>query len=160
ELAGWVLETRAWDALTNGDYSLAVRLSQHAQLIAPRDGSARIQATAQEGRAWARMGRARGTRGAVERTTRLVSPLPGPDRPEHHYRYAPGKALASLATTLAWVHDPAAVDYARTVVAELEGPAGRPRRAAIARLDLSLALVGASEFDEASAVATDAIARG
>jgi len=34
----------------------ALELSRHAQAIAPAGGSAIVQATAQEGRAWARLG--------------------------------------------------------------------------------------------------------
>jgi hypothetical protein len=32
----WCLETRAWDALTTGDYPQAISLSRHAQAVAPR----------------------------------------------------------------------------------------------------------------------------
>jgi hypothetical protein len=56
EIAAWCLETKAWDVLTSGDFRQALELSQRAQAIAPRGGSALIQATAQEGRAWARLG--------------------------------------------------------------------------------------------------------
>lgn len=163
ELAAWILETQAWSALTDHDFRRAVDLSQQAQAAAPRGSSAHIQATAQEGRAWARMGRAVETRDALARTHRLVSPLVPPDRPEHHYRYDPGKALAYTATTLSWVRDPAAERYARDVVAHLgDPPAGepRPRRAAIARLDLALALLGSDKLDEAAAVAAEAIGSG
>jgi transcriptional regulator with XRE-family HTH domain len=163
EILGWVLETRAWDALTVGGYRRAVELSQQAQAVAPRGSSAFIQATAQEGRAWARMGDPARTRDALNRTARLVGPLKPPDRPEHHYRYDPGKALAYTATTLAWVGDPAAEDYARAVVAQLEAaPDGtsRPRRVASARLDLALALLVANKPDEAGAVALAAITSG
>ena len=80
--AAWCLETRAWGVLTAGDYRRAIELSQGAQTVAPRGSSAHIQATAQEGRAWARMGDRRRTREALDRMTRLVGGLPVPDRPE------------------------------------------------------------------------------
>jgi len=51
EIAAWCLETRAWQVLTAGDYQRAAGISQAAQRIAPKTGSAFIQATAQEGRA-------------------------------------------------------------------------------------------------------------
>lgn len=82
EMAAWCLETQAWNVLTTGDYARAVALSRQAQETAPRGSSAHIQATAQEGRAWARMGAAAETRDALRRTARLVSPLAAPDRPE------------------------------------------------------------------------------
>src|SRR5256885_2972365 len=73
ELAAWCLETKAWDALTGQQFKLAAELSQAAQKVAPQDGSAFIQATAQEGRAWARLGEEWETRDALGRVERLVS---------------------------------------------------------------------------------------
>jgi hypothetical protein len=163
EIAAWCLETQAWQVLTQGDYRAAVGISQAAQRIAPESGSAFIQATAQEGRAWARLGDARETRAALGRVETLVSPLPVPDRPEHHYRYDPAKSEAYTATTLAWLGDPAAESYARHILARLEsatdGPP-RPRRAASARLDLSLALIASGRHDEAAGTALEAINSG
>jgi transcriptional regulator with XRE-family HTH domain len=163
EIQAWCLETRAWAVLTEGDFRHALQLSQQAQAVAPRLGSAYIQATAQEGRAWARMGQPAQTRDVLHRVAHLTSSLAVPENPEHHYRYDPGKALAYTATTLAWVGDPAAEEYARAVIAELEatgnGPP-RPRRVASARLDLALALLVADKPDEASSAALAAIISG
>jgi len=103
DLTAWVLETRAWQALTAGDFRRAAEISQAAQLAAPHASSAHLQAVAQEGRAWARVGDAAETRRALTRLEMLVSPLPVPDWPEHHYRYDPPKSEAYVATTLAWI---------------------------------------------------------
>jgi transcriptional regulator with XRE-family HTH domain len=152
EIAAWCLETEAWQALTDGDYPRAVTLSQGAQTIAPKSSSAYIQASAQEGRAWARLGAARETHAQLDRVTSLAGNLPSPDQPEHHYRYDPAKADAYTATTLAWLGDPAAEPYARQVLARMQSPANgrvRARRVASARLDLSLALVAAGQPEEA-----------
>jgi hypothetical protein len=107
---------------------------QAAQALAPKSSSAFIQATAQEGRAWARLDAGPEPRAALSRVEALVSPLPVPYRPEHHYRYDPAKSEAYAATTLAWLGDPAAERYARHVLARLEstatglrGRAGPPR---------------------------------
>ena len=163
EIAAWCLETQAWQVLTAGDYRRAVTLSQGAQEVAPRGSSAFIQATAQEGRAWARLGAGPETRSALVRVEQLVAPLPMPDRPEHHYRYDPAKSDAYTATTLSWIGDPAAEPYARGVLTRLEsitnGPP-RPRRAASARLDLALALLAANKPDEAGDAAMTAITSG
>jgi transcriptional regulator with XRE-family HTH domain len=163
EIAAWCLETHAWQVLTEGDYQRAVDISQAAQRVAPKSGSAFIQATAQEGRAWARLGSGSETRSTLSRVETLVSPLPVPDRPEHHYRYDPAKSEAYAATTLAWLGDPAAEGYARHVLARLEsstdGPP-RPRRAATARLDLSLALIASGRHDEAAGTALEAVTSG
>jgi hypothetical protein len=131
--------------------------------MAPRDGSAFIQATAQEGRAHARLGERREARDALDRLERLASPLPAPDQPEHHYRYDPAKQLAYTVTTLSWLADPAAEQYAREVLARLEsGNDGglRPRRTATARLDLALVLAKGGGLDEAAEQALTALASG
>jgi transcriptional regulator with XRE-family HTH domain len=163
EIAGWCLETEAWQALTDGDYRHAVTLSQGAQAVAPKDGSAYIQASAQEGRAWARLGAAAETRRQLGRVAALTGNMPMPDRPEHHYRYDPAKADAYTATTLAWLGDPAAEPYARQVLARLQTPADgsvRARRVASARLDLSLALVAAGQPAEAAHETLTAVTSG
>ncbi|WP_345440192.1 hypothetical protein [Actinoallomurus vinaceus] len=153
EIAAWCLETKAWQALTDGDYQEAVKLAQGAQTVAPDGSSAYIQASGQEGRAWARLGAERETHGLIDRVAALTSNLPTPDRPEHHYRYDPAKADAYTATTLAWLGDPAAEPYARQVLSRMEAPPDgrvRARRVASARLDLSMALVAADKPDEAA----------
>ena len=158
ELSAWCLETRAWLALSDGDHQRAASLARGAQGLAPRGSSALIQATAQEGRAWARLGADRETYDALARVEALASPLPVPDRPEHHYRYDPAKAEAYVATTLSWIGDPAAVDIARSVLATMESPADpRPRRAVAARIDLALALAGTGRPDEAAEITHEAI---
>jgi transcriptional regulator with XRE-family HTH domain len=152
EIAGWCLETEAWQALTDGDYRHAVTLSQGAQAVAPAGSSAYIQACAQEGRAWARLGAAPETRRQLDRVASLTGNLRSPDQPEHHYRYDPAKADAYTATTLAWLGDPAAEPVARQVLARMEDPVNgrvRARRVASARLDLSLALIAADQPEEA-----------
>jgi tetratricopeptide (TPR) repeat protein len=161
EIAAWSLETRAWIALTSGSYRQALTLSQAAQQVAPRDSSAYIQSTAQEGRAWARLGDAARTRDALTRVEALASPLPVPDQPEHHYKYDPAKAEAYVVTTLAWVGDPAAEEYARHVLARFESAtAPRFRRATAARLDLALALGRQGKLDEAAGIALQAVTSG
>lgn len=160
EIAGWVLETRAWEVLTAGDFRQALELSQHAQAVAPQGSSAFIQATAQEGRAWARLGDLAMTGQILQRVERLAENRPAPDHPEHHYQYDPTKAHSYAATTLAWVGDPAAETVARDVIVELESAGARPRRVASAQLDFGLALLAADKPDEAAAAARLAIGSG
>jgi tetratricopeptide (TPR) repeat protein len=163
ELQAWVLETRSWQALISGRYQAAATLAAGAQDTAPAGSSAAIQATAQEGRAWARLGDARETLSTLARVETAVSPMPAPEHPEHHYQYDPAKAEAYLATTLAWIGDPAAEGYARSVLHRIEAAADgtiRPRRAATARLDLALALAASGRADEAAGTASEAISSG
>lgn len=158
EIAAWCLETRAWNQLTNGKFAEAAELSRAARTIAPANSSAFIQATAQEGRALARLGDRAGTYQALRWVARLVSGLSTPYRPEHHFRYDPAKSDAYVATTLAWLGDTAAEPYARQVLADLTtAPTTRPRRIASANLDLGLALVAAGKPDEAAHVALAAV---
>jgi transcriptional regulator with XRE-family HTH domain len=160
EIYAWRYETEAWKVLIDGDYRQAVELSQAAQRLAPHGSSAAIQATAQEGRAWARLGKAKETYDALNRVEKFVSHMTKPETSEHHYHYDPDKAKAYVATTLAWLGDVASEHHARHVVARLtqEAEAGRwPRRLASANIDLALALLLTDRLDEACAVAQAAM---
>ncbi|MEV5405312.1 helix-turn-helix transcriptional regulator [Streptomyces albidoflavus] len=163
EIEAWCYETDAWRGLTDGDYVRALHLSQAAQDVAPAGSSVAIQATAQEGRARARLGEGPGTYAAIDRVQRMSAAMRPNKGKEHHYQYDPGKALAYTATTLAWVGDSAAEDYARQVIARL-APTGDvekwPRRVASANIDLALALLGSDRLDEACSAAQRAILSG
>lgn len=163
EIRAWCYETEAWRLLTEGDYRRAVELSRAAQHLAPTGSSAAIQATAQEVRAWARLKQPKETYTAMERVSRLVSTKPNPDRPEHHYRYDPDKSVAYIATTLAWLGDPAAEDYARDIITRLaphDDVVRWPRRVASANIDLALALLVTDRLDEACDATLRAISSG
>jgi hypothetical protein len=86
-----------------------------------------------------------------------------PDQPEHHYRYDPDKSVAYVATTLAWLGDPAAETYAREIINRLEPSSNVekwPRRVASANIDLSLALLVTNRLDEACNATLKAISSG
>lgn len=153
EIEAWCFETDAWRVLTDGDYVHALELSLAAQNVAPKGTSALIQATAQEGRARARLGHAKETYTALDRVQKMAAKLEIPERPtEHHYQYDPAKCLAYTATTLAWLGDAAAEPYAREVIARLS-PSNDvskwPRRVASANIDLALVLLAGNRLDEA-----------
>ncbi|MFF8906788.1 helix-turn-helix domain-containing protein [Streptomyces olivaceoviridis] len=163
EIEAWCYETEAWRVLTDGDYVQAVDLSRVAQEISPANGSAIIQATAQEGRASARLGNGKETYSAIERVQALSAAIGVPDTPEHHYRYDPGKALSYTATTLAWLGDSAAEPYAREVIKRLSpsnDASQWPRRVASANIDLALVLLKENRMDEACDSAQKAILSG
>ncbi|MEL3950468.1 MULTISPECIES: helix-turn-helix domain-containing protein [Streptomyces] len=163
EIHAWTYETEAWRALTTGDYPRAVELSRAAQHVAPRGGSAELQATAQEGRARARLGQRREAYAAIERVQRLATTMVLRARPEHHYQYDPAKATSYTATTLAWMGDPAAEQPAREVIAQFPlgaDAASWPRRAVSAHIDLALTLLSCDRLDEACDAARRAIASG
>jgi tetratricopeptide (TPR) repeat protein len=163
EIEAWCYETEAWRVLTDGDYVQAVELSRTAQDIAPAGTSALIQATAQEGRAHARLGEGKETYSAIKRVQDMSAALGTPDTPEHHYRYDPAKSLSYTATTLAWLGDAAAEPYAREVIARLspsDDVTRWPRRVASANIDLALVLLEQSRLDEACDAAQKAILSG
>lgn len=163
EIHAWCYETEAWRVLTDGNYTRAVELSQAAQALAPAGSSAAIQATAQEGRARARLGHTTATYAAIDRVQRMSAALNVPERPEHHYQYDPAKCVAYTATTLAWVGDPAAESHAREVIARLS-PGNDvtkwPRRVASANIDLALALLIEDRLDEACDATSKALLSG
>ncbi|MFG3588073.1 helix-turn-helix domain-containing protein [Streptomyces sp. NPDC047990] len=163
EIEAWCFETEAWRVLTDGDYVQAIDLSRAAQEIAPANGSAIIQATAQEGRAHARLREAKETYSAIEQVQALSASRGTPDSPEHHYRYDPAKALSYTATTLAWLGDSAAEPYAREVIQRLspsDDVSQWPRRVASANIDLALVLLKDDRLDEACDSAQKAILSG
>ena len=163
ELASCTVETRAWRALTLGDFREAASLSRAAQELAEPGSSAHVQAVGQEGRALARIGDTRAATAVVSRVGQLAEPLPRPDHPEHHFRYDLVKAASYTATTLTWIADPAAAEHARRVVADLatgDAGSGRLRRLALARLDLALALLRGGEVEEAVDVVLAAMRSG
>ncbi|MGJ5891331.1 helix-turn-helix transcriptional regulator [Streptomyces niveiscabiei] len=164
EIEAWCFETNAWRVLTDGDYNRAVELSRIAQSIAPPGTSALIQATAQEGRAQARLCNRTETYTAINRVQALSDSLGSPLHPkEHHYQYDPAKALSYTATTLAWLGDSAAEPYAREVITQLS-PSGDflkwPRRVASANIDLALVLLNENRLDEACDAVQKAILSG
>ncbi|WP_245545725.1 helix-turn-helix domain-containing protein [Nocardia higoensis] len=161
ELTAWSMQTMAWQQLTDGDFTVAATASQVAQHVAPRDSTAFIQATAQEGRALARMGNRDGAYTALRALARLVSGIGDLEGVEHHFRFDPAKSDAYMATILAWLGDPAAESFARQVISDLqEAEKPRPRRLATARLDLGLALLAAGRADEAAETTLAAVASG
>ncbi|MFD7894496.1 helix-turn-helix transcriptional regulator [Streptomyces sp. NPDC059743] len=163
EIEAWCYETDAWRVLTDGDYGRALELSQVAQQLAPTGSSVEIQATAQEGRARARLGENAATYAAIEKVQRMSGAMVPWKGTEHHFQYDPGKSLAYTATTLAWIGDPSAETYAREVIARLapsEDIHKWPRRVASANIDLALALLGGDRMDEACNAAQRAILSG
>lgn len=163
EIRAWCYETTAWRALTDGEYEQAVALAQAAQAIAPAGSSAFVQATAQEGRASARLKLGKETYNAMERVSALVATREKPLIPGHHFQYDPDKFITYSATTLAWVGDPAAEEFAREIIKRLgstEADGRWPRRLASARLDLALSLVVTGRLDEASASVMGAFSSG
>lgn len=161
ELTAWAMQTMAWQQLVDGDFTLAATAAQVARELAPRDCSVFVQATAQEGRALARLGDRAGAYAALRSLARLDTDFGDAEDPEEHFRFDSAKSDAYVATVLAWLGDPAAVPFARQVVGDLAASeCPRPRRIATARIDLALALLAAGETEEATESTLAAVGSG
>ncbi|GAA1243300.1 hypothetical protein GCM10009676_31110 [Prauserella halophila] len=160
DIVAWCWETEAWRVLTAGHYQRAATLAERARELAPYGSSAQVQATAQAGRAAARLGLWDDTYRAVDDVQALSARMATPDTPEHHYRYDPAKALAYQATTLAWLGASEAAEQARQVI-ETFRPADDgqtwPRRYATAHVDLALVEAKRGELDAAADAAQTAM---
>lgn len=152
EIRAWCCETEAWRQLTTGNARKAAHLSQRAQQLAPARCSAAIQATAQEGRAHARLGNTSATYRAVETVHALAEGLDRQHELEHHYQYDTGKVASYTATTLAWLGSPEGIHAARSVIERFRpNSAGQPwpRRYALGHVDLALGSARQGEHEQA-----------
>jgi len=154
QLVAWVLETQAWQALTDGHYRDSLALCQAGRDLVPVGTSAHVQLTVQEARALARLGLPTDTHRRLDAAAGSLDRMPRPEHPEHHFQFDPRKLVGYTATTLAWLGDDhdAAEEAARLAVDQYDVQSidGRwARRLALARIDLALVLAGADQPDEA-----------
>jgi transcriptional regulator with XRE-family HTH domain len=154
ELEAWAFEVQAWQGLLDGQYREAVELCQAGQRVTEGWTSAAVQLTAQEARAWARLGEAKQTHAALDRAAAMVGYLPPPAQPDHHFTFDPRKLTSYAATTLAWLGDSEEAEaYAREVIRYYQQeavPEQAPRRLATAHLDLGLVVTQEERPEEAS----------
>jgi len=164
ELEAWTFEVQAWQALLDGKYREAVELCQAGLKVADSHTSAAVQLTAQEARAWARLGDAKQTHATLDRSAGMVGHLPPPTQPHHHFVFDPHKLTSYAATTLAWLGDSQEAEpYAREVIRYYEeeaGPDEAPRRLATARIDLALVVAQEERPEEASHLGNLALESG
>ena len=90
EIRAWAHEIRAWIALTTGNYHDAVSAARAGIETAPHHSVA-IQLSAQEAKAWARIGDRRSTEVALDKGRRLLEAMPYPDNLDHHFVVDPTK---------------------------------------------------------------------
>jgi tetratricopeptide (TPR) repeat protein len=90
EIKAWAHEIRAWIALTTGSYHCVVTAARAGIEAAPHHSVA-IQLSAQEAKAWARIGDRRLTEVALEKGRRLLEAMPYPDNLDHHFVVDPTK---------------------------------------------------------------------
>jgi hypothetical protein len=90
EIKAWAHEILAWIDLTSGNYHGVVAAARTGIEAAPHHSVA-IQLSAQEAKAWARIGDRRATEVALDKGRRLLEAMPYPDNLDHHFVVDPTK---------------------------------------------------------------------
>jgi tetratricopeptide (TPR) repeat protein len=160
EIRAWAHEIRAWIALTTGNYHGVITAARAGVETAPHHSVA-IQLSAQEAKAWARLGDRRNTEVALDKGRRLLEAMPYPDNLDHHFVVDPTKfdfyamdcyrhlAEDRLAETLANEVIQASTDF--------DGTERAPMRTAEARITLGVVAARQGDLEKAIHHGTDAL---
>ena len=152
EIKAWAHEIRAWIALTTGNYHGVVARRRTGIEAAPHHSVA-IQLSAQEAKAWARIGDRRQTEVALDKGRRLLEAMPYPDNLDHHFVVDPTKfdfymmdcyrhlAEDRMAETLATEVIQASTDF--------DGTERAPMRLAEARITLGVVAARQGDLEQA-----------
>jgi len=155
EIVAWSWEIAAWFSLVEGRYDDAVSLSE-AALGHAGATSAAVQLSLQAGRGYARMGDDNRARSMLGTGRKVLSRLPVPEHPEHHFVFDGAKHEFYVATILTWLKsdDAAAEEHAREVVAQCRDKHGGilwPTRLGTTWLNLGLIATRRADLEEAVA---------
>ncbi|MER6510342.1 hypothetical protein ABT158_26210 [Nonomuraea sp. NPDC001636] len=152
ELMGWAHEMSAWFALVEGRYEDVVTSARMGQAVAGTS-SAMVQLTLQEARGLARIGDRREADRALTRGAEVLSSLPMPDHPDHHFVFDHAKWVFYAATCYTWLaDDDRAEEHARETIQMHTRPDGTfnaPMRVADAHIDLGIVHARRGELDAA-----------
>lgn len=152
ELMGWAHEMSAWFALVEGRYEDVVTASRMGQAVAGTS-SAMVQLTLQEARGLARIGDRREADRALSRGAEVLSSLPTPDHPDHHFVFDHSKWVFYAATCYTWLaDDDRAEEHARETIqmhTRSDGTSNAPMRVADAHIDLAIVHARRGELDAA-----------
>jgi hypothetical protein len=94
----------AWFALVEGRYEQLIEFAQAGQSIAGT-GSAGIQLILQEAKGWSRLGDHKQADAALNRGAEMLSRMPVPDHPEHHFVFDHTKWIFYAASCFVWLGD-------------------------------------------------------
>ncbi|MEU1725346.1 hypothetical protein [Nonomuraea sp. NPDC005692] len=152
ELMGWAHEMSAWFALVEGRYEDVVTSARMGQAVAGTS-SAMVQLTLQEARGLARIGDRREADRALTRGAEVLSSLPMPDHPDHHFVFDHAKWVFYAATCYTWLaDDDRAEEHARETIqmhTRPDGTSNAPMRVADAHIDLGIVHARRGELDAA-----------
>ncbi|MDQ4021550.1 MAG: helix-turn-helix domain-containing protein [Actinomycetota bacterium] len=149
EIGAWACEVDTWTALVDQNWTQAAILAAAGETLAPSGSPAAAQLAMQAARAAARLGDGPQVRAALRRCSAAAGRQSRDRPPDHHFYFDGDKLQLYTGTTLAWLGDPAAENYARHAAARSEA-SGQRRRVATARLDLGLVLARLGRPDEAA----------
>lgn len=153
DLSAWVLETRAWQAVSGGQLNAASDLCRAGLDTAPAGSEVWIHLCTQAARVSARRGDGKETHRRVDQAIAAVGRRPAPES-DHHFAVGEERVLQHCAAALVWLGGGAiAEDFARRAVAQHEGVRGDPRIAhplAVTRLNLAILLARNGEATEAA----------
>jgi hypothetical protein len=161
-LAGWVLETQAWQALSNGHPSRAADLCRAGLDTTAPGTSAHVQLCTQLARVSARLGDTNATHRLVDDCTAMADRMSTPEQAEHHFVCDPRRVVAFCAAALVWLGDGDGIadEYARQAVAQYETHHDDQRwvhRLSVARLNLALLLARNCQPTEAAHLGSRAL---
>ena len=152
-LAGAILETRAWNALSRDDLGTALQLCHAGLAVAPRTSPSYVQLCTQLARVAAKLGDARTVRDQVEECLSAVDRLPAADEAEHHFVCDRGRVAMHSAAALVWLGSETSMaeEYARQAVEQYESAASPSvHHLATARMNLALHLAQQDQPAEAA----------
>lgn len=152
ELMAWAYEMSAWFALTEGRYEDVIDAAQRGQAVAGAS-SAMVQLTLQEAKGHAWLRHRNEASEALTRGATILSKLPTPSYPDHHFVFDHTKWVFYAATIYAWQgDDDRAEEHALEIVgrhARPDGTTNAPMRTANARIDLGMVNARRGDLDAA-----------
>jgi tetratricopeptide (TPR) repeat protein len=152
ELLAWTFELLAWWALVDRRHDEVIEHARTGLEIAPNT-SAGVQLAVQQAKGWSRLGDAARADESLRMAGTVLSRLPRPDHPEHHFVFDASKLSFYAATCYTWLDDREhAREQAEQVIHQcLEVPdqVRWPIRLAETRVDLALLAAAEGDIDEA-----------
>jgi transcriptional regulator with XRE-family HTH domain len=152
ELMGWAHEMAAWFALVEGRYEDVVTVARMGQAVAGTS-SAMVQLALQEARGLARIGDRCEADRALTRGAEVLSGLPMPSHPDHHFVFDHAKWVFYAATCYTWLaDDDRAEEHALETIqmhTRPDGTSNAPMRVADAHIDLGIVHARRGDLDAA-----------
>jgi tetratricopeptide (TPR) repeat protein/DNA-binding XRE family transcriptional regulator len=163
EIMAWSFELLAWFALVDGKLRDLIDYARTGIDIAPNT-SAGIQLAVQEAKAWSRAGMKKEADAALRHAAKVLSGLPAPEHPEHHFVFDAPKLSFYASTCYVWLGEPEpAEEHAREVVGSALddlSPNRWPMRFAETSVDLGLVAAYRDDIDQAANLGTRALSIG